>query len=76
MRLSRPALNAWRSDNITDKQKGRIEVMADELDLTMEKVMELAGQPNISIHNLTKGEASDLICTLEDLYDDLESKKQ
>ena len=42
--------------------------MEDELDLSRDKVMALAGYPAGKLENLTKGEASDLIGMLEDYY--------
>ena len=67
MKIQLPGLH-WRNEPMTSKQLGKIEQMEDELDLPRDRLMQLAGYPHGKLENLNKGEASDLIGKLEDLY--------
>lgn len=58
----------WRNDPISQKQIDKIEQMEEDLGLNRRRTMELIGNPSLSLTNLTKGEASDLISLLEDSY--------
>lgn len=62
------ANQGWKKDPCTEKQVEYIEKLEESIGLDRRRTMQIANQPGSQLTSLTKGEASELIDELEDLY--------